>query len=60
MIHQLRSAEATGALDEETENALYGSLMRACDCVVSVGATLSQAACHNRDTDSLPAIIPGC
>ena len=32
-------AEATGALDEQTETALYGSLMRACDCVISVGAT---------------------
>jgi len=35
--------EATGALDEGTEAALYTRLMRACDCVISVGAPLSSS-----------------
>lgn len=30
--------EATGALDETAEAALYLHLMRTCDCVISVGA----------------------
>lgn len=43
LLHQPAVAfldEATGALDEATEAALYLRLMRTCDCVISVGARI--------------------
>ena len=46
-------AEATGALDEETESALYGSLMRACDCAISVGADQQDTQLKAGKPDSL-------